>query len=273
MIVYCVDKGGSGKTTLSTQSALEMSCRGKKTLLIDNDPQGDSTTTLLGENLDSFPEEISLGEDRRGVSNTYALYQDDWEIEPYKIDENLYLFGSNDSLSTISMNNDARNVNFFANSIDRLLNDFDVIIVDCPPSLGLLYVAGILGSAGVGGVIVPFAPDNFGVKSIKRMQTRLAEAREKFQCDLKVLGYVANKVSPNNPTPTSVQIYLGEAKEAVQDEMFATQITTSLKITDATALGRRVSDWVGSGNAKPANQISSFVDEICDRVGISRGLK
>lgn len=271
VIVFCIDKGGAGKTTLSTQSALELSYRGKKVLVIDNDPQGDTTTTLLGENEDVYPDQVTLGDDKRGFSNTFGLYQNDWDMRPIEINENLFLFAANDSLSVIAGKNDTTSVNNFANSVDKLVEEYDIVIIDCPPSLGVLYTSGILSTVGIGGVIVPFAPDGFGVKSAKKMQKRLQEASLKFECELKILGFVVNKMSANNPIPNSVKYYLDIADTELDGEVFATKITTSLRISDATFLGKRVSEWV-KADAKPATQIGSFIDEVCDRAGITRGI-
>ena len=255
------EKGGVGKTTCSVQIGYELSDRGKRVCIIDNDPSGDATTALCGENI---PDSIRLGNKPEAVSNTIKLYSSDGEFEPISISDNLYLMGATDGLSVLK-GADMEPAYDFCDSIDLLREKFDYIIIDCPPSFGLLFTSAMLASIS-GGVLIPMIPDDLSFKAAKKVKSRVDQMNDRLRTDLKIIGIVANKVV-NNPMPQSVKHYLDRMQEEFGDIVFNTQVNQTVKISDAIALQEKVSEYARN-NSKPAKQISSLTDEAVSRMEV-----
>ena len=131
-------KGGSGKTTVCRTLGEAVSARGRKVLLIDNDPQGNLTRSYFGGNL---PEEIvrrtasvtGKGEQvSPDVSNTVSCYDRDARPQPYKIHESLSLIGATKALADVAVK-PVSGVSEFAEKVTALSRQFEDILIDCPP--------------------------------------------------------------------------------------------------------------------------------------------
>ncbi|MFC1337323.1 MAG: ParA family protein [gamma proteobacterium symbiont of Clathrolucina costata] len=255
------EKGGVGKTTCSVQLGFELAERGKRVCIIDNDPSGDATTALCGEEI---PDSIRLGNKPEGVSNTIKLYSADNEFQPLEVAENLFLMGATDALSLLK-GADMEPAYEFCDSVDMLREKFDHVIIDCPPSFGLLFTAAMLASSN-GGVLIPMIPDDLSFKAAKKVIERITRMNDRSRTDLRILGIVANKVV-NNPMPQSVKHYLDRMNEEFGDLVFKTQVNQTVKISDAIALQEKVSAYAKS-DSKAAQQISSLTDEVLARLGV-----
>lgn len=249
------EKGGVGKTTCSVQIGFELAERGKKVCIIDNDPSGDATTATFGENI---PDCIRLGNKPEAVSNTIKLYSTDSEFSPLEVTDNLFLMGATDSLSVLK-GADMDHAYNFCDSIDLLSEKFDHIIIDCPPSFGLLFTSAMLASSS-GGILIPMIPDDLSFKAAKKVKNRVDQMNDRMRMQLKILGIVANKVV-NNPMPQSVRHYLDRMDEEFGSLVFKTQVNQTVKISDAIALQEKVSSYT-KVNSKAAQQIASLTDEV-----------
>jgi|GEM_PF-2837023 len=254
------EKGGVGKTMLSVQLAREFAERGKVVCVIDNDPSGDATTAMCG---DDVPKTISLGNKPEAVSNTIKLYSTDGEFSPHLVSENLYLIGATDALSLLAGAN-MEPAYAFCDSIDMLSEKFDCIIIDCPPSFGLLFTAAMLASTS-GGAVIPMVPDDPSFKAAKKVKSRLDQMNARMRLNLKIVGVVANKVA-NNPMPQSVKHYIESMEEEFGELALETKITQTIKISDAIALQEKISSYAKL-NSKAVIQMSTLADEIISRLG------
>lgn len=253
------EKGGVGKTTCSVQIGYELAERGNRVCIIDNDPSGDATTALCGENI---PDSIRLGNKPEAVSNTIKLYSSDSEFSPLEVAENLFLMGATDALSVLK-GADMEPAYDFCDSIEMLREKFDHIIIDCPPSFGLLFTSAMLASAS-GGVLIPMIPDDLSFKAAKKVKSRVDQMNDRMRMELKILGIVANKVV-NNPMPQSVKHYLERMDDEFGHLVFKTQVNQTVKISDAIALQEKVSSYAKT-DSKAAQQIASLTDEVIARL-------
>lgn len=253
------EKGGVGKTTCSVQIGYELAERGNRVCIIDNDPSGDATTALCGDNI---PDPIRLGNKPEAVSNTLKLYSPDSDFSPLEISGNLYLMGATDALSVLK-GADMEPAYDFCDSIEMLRDKFDYIIIDCPPSFGLLFTSAMLASVS-GGVLIPVIPDDLSFKAAKKVKDRVDQMNSRMHIGLNILGIVANKVV-NNPMPQSVRHYLEKIEEEFGPLIFRTQINQTIKISDAIALQEKVSSHART-NSKAARQIAEISDEVIARL-------
>lgn len=274
VIAFGTEKGGVGKTTLAVHTAFELASRGMSVVVVDNDPQGDAATCLLAELVNTggeIPDSV-VGGSEDGYANTYSLYKEGWALSPFNVGENLYLMAADDSLTEFASSDKIQNAYVFADNIERLTSVFDVVIIDCPPTLGLLFASGVLSTIGFGGVIIPFTLDAFGLKSGNKLMSRICELKEKSAPGLEIIGFVANKVATNHHMPQSVKEFLKQAETDFGESMFETKISNSLKLSDSLFFGVKISDYA-KAEAKPSLQISAFVDEITERLDMSGGMK
>ncbi|MDE1465846.1 ParA family protein [Spartinivicinus poritis] len=252
------EKGGVGKTTVSVQLAHKLSESDFKVLLVDNDSSGDATTALFGEDI---PETIKKGNQPEGVSNTIKMYNTDTEPKPIQVRDNLFLLGATDALSVLK-GADMEPVYEFCDSIEVLKEDFDYIIIDCPPSFGLLFTSAIMATDGI---IIPVIPEDFAFNAAKKVEHRIKQMNRRMGANQKkIAGVIANKVK-NNPTPKSVTHYLEELKDNFGSLLFNTQINETIKISDAISLQESITDYA-KPDTKAVKQISAFTDEVIARM-------
>ncbi|MEW8389528.1 MAG: ParA family protein [Candidatus Thiodiazotropha sp.] len=255
------EKGGVGKTTCSVQIGYELAERGKRVCIIDNDPSGDATTALCGENIS---DSIRHGNKPKAVSNTIKLYSPDSEFSPFKVAKNLFLMGATDVLSALN-GTDMKPADYFRNAIDMLRKEFNYIIIDCPPSFGFLLTSAMLASNS-GGVLIPMIPEELSFKASKKVKIRIDKmnARMGNKDKVKILGIFANKVK-NNPITQSEKYYLGEMDKEFGSLVFKTRVHLTVKISDAIALQEKVSRYAKT-DSKAAQQIASLTDEVIARL-------
>ncbi|WP_116688763.1 ParA family protein [Pelagibaculum spongiae] len=253
------EKGGVGKTTCSVQLALELAELGFKVCLVDNDPSGDATTALCGNKV---PTVICQGNRPEATANTIKLYSKDSEFEPLEISKNLSLLGATDALSLLK-GADMEPAYDFCDSLDMLREAYDFVLIDCPPSFGLLFTAAMLGCIS-GGVVVPVIPDDLSFKAAKKVKNRIDQMNDRMHLGLQIVGVLANKVV-NNPMPQSVKHYLSKLKEEFGDIALDTHINQTVKISDAIALQEKVSNYAKK-SSKPAKQITAVTKEILTKL-------
>lgn len=254
------EKGGVGKTTCAVQLGFELAEIGHSVCIIDNDSSGDATTALCGEDI---PHSILAGNKPEGISNTIKLYSADSEFQPIEVAKNFSLMGATDALSVLK-GADMEPAYEFCDSIEMLADKFDYIIIDCPPSFGLLFTSAMLSSSG-GGVMIPMIPDDLSFKAAKKVTNRIDQMNRRMKLELQVIGIVANKVV-NNPMPQSVKHYLGRMSEEFGALVFETHINQTVKVSDAIALQEKISAYA-KPDSKAAKQIRSLTKEIITRLG------
>lgn len=253
------EKGGVGKTTCSVQLAYELAERGKTVCVIDNDPSGDATTALCGEDI---PDSIRLGNKPEAVSNIIKLYSADSEFSPLEVSANLFLMGATDSLSVLK-GADMEPAYEFCDSIEMLREKFDYLIIDCPPSFGLLFTSAMLACTS-GGILIPMIPDDLSFKAARKVKSRIEQMNDRMRTSLRIVGIVANKVI-NNPMPQSVRHYLDRMADEFGQLVFETQINQTVKISDAIALQEKVSSYAKT-DSKAAVQLAAFTEEVIARL-------
>jgi chromosome partitioning protein len=264
VIAVANEKGGVGKTTCAVQLAHLLSDRGQKVCLVDNDPSGDATTSLLGEDI---PDVIKVNNHAHATANTHRLYQADAEFTPLELKPTLHLMGATDVLSVLG-SADLAPAYAFCDSIDLMLESYDVIIIDCPPSFGIQFTAAMLASKS-GGVLIPVVPDELSVKAAKKLLARITQMTKRNELKISILGVIANKII-NNPTPVSVSHYLTVMKQAFGDLLFDTQINQTVKISDAISLQENISTYAAR-TSKASKQMESLATEVLKRLASKRG--
>ncbi len=224
-------KGGCGKTTSAINLSACLAHKGRKVLLIDMDPQGHSAIGL----------NININELKKTVLNTLCNSNDAKVVlndVTIKVDDNFDIAPSNISLSTFEQHLSmvqGRETKL-KEAIDGLYQIYDYIIIDCPPSLGLLTFNSLIASTEV---IVPIEMSLFSLHGISRLLEIVTLVREKTGHEIRI------KVIPtmyDKRTRISKEV-LQDIKNHFKDSMFRTVVNTNVKLKEAASFGRSIVDY------------------------------
>ena len=254
-------KGGCGKTTTSVNIATGLARRGYRTLLADMDPQGHSTLGL-GLNPDSLERTIFDLIDERPESvplHTVAV----------AVTERLTLLPANVLLSAFeqSMAGKAWRESRLDKALARIKNQFDYIIIDCPPSLGLLTVNALLASSHA---IVPIDSGFYALSGVQKLQETIQMLKDKAQHDLQikhVITFYDNKSSFNKDFLNDLQ------KIAGAESIFKQKIRRSIKFNSSQRQGKSVIDLGSKRCGVAFRDYLILTQEIIDWIRSARSLR
>lgn len=217
IIAVSNQKGGVSKTTLTFNLSHVIAAEGYKTLMIDFDPQG------------SLTEIISPTEPALDVFSVLE-YPDSYieAISPVAENLDLLLGGINLSAFEVTYAQKAGREGMLKELIGKFEGDYDYIMIDCPPSLGLLLV-NALNASDV--VVIPTATQYLSYKAFELLLMSIAEVKDNLNKDLKILGVVASM--HDNRT-----LHNREVLEKISDEFDVLGVVgNSTKVNDATMAG------------------------------------
>jgi len=227
VISFSIVKGGSGKTTTAVNLAAYLGMSGRKVLLIDFDPQGNAT--------------INLGVDPDSLTKTVytSLTGESTVLESIlHTKHNIDLLPANDDLSELdlaiiqNLSKIDRPMHLLKESIVHL--DYDYILIDTPPSKGILTVNALVASTDV---IIPMQCEYLATKGVNKVIDMIAKTKQNYNSDLNLLGIVATMY---NVRTNLSSVVLQEARKFFAQKnvtVFDTVINRSIKIAEAPMAG------------------------------------
>ncbi|NEG95783.1 chromosome partitioning ATPase [Bifidobacterium primatium] len=220
IIAMCNQKGGVGKTTSSINIAGALTNFGRKVLIVDFDPQGASS--------------VGLGINANSVDNTIYTAMFNMSMDPHAVIHHtrfpdLDIIPANIDLSAaeVQLVTEVGREQVLAGVLRPLRDEYDVIIIDCQPSLGLLTVNALTAADGV---IIPVAAEFFALRGVALLMQSIEKVKSRINPGLEVYGVL---VTMYTRTLHSEEV-LDRIYEAFQDKVFHTVITRSIKLPDAT---------------------------------------
>ncbi|KFI77052.1 MAG: AAA family ATPase [Bifidobacterium mongoliense] len=219
IIAMCNQKGGVGKTTSSINIAGALSQYGRRVLIVDFDPQGAAT--------------VGLGVNANTVENTVytALFDpsvDVHDIVQHTQFENLDIMPANIDLSAaeVQLVTEVGREQILASVLRQVRDEYDAIIIDCQPSLGLLTVNALTAADGV---IIPVAAEFFALRGVALLMQSIDKVRSRINPNLEVYGVL---VTMYTRTLHSEEV-LQRIYEAFHDKVLHAIISRSIKLPDA----------------------------------------
>jgi chromosome partitioning protein len=245
-------KGGCGKTTTSINLSTGLVKRGYRVLLADLDPQGHSTLGL-GFEPDSLRQTVFDVIDAREQETPLSTVT-------LEVAERLTLLPSNVLLSAFeqSMSGKAWRESRLARALFKVKNQYDYIIIDCPPSLGLLTVNALLASTHV---IVPIDSGFYALSGVKKLKETVEMLRTKVHHDLElkhVLTFYDTKSAFNKDFLDDLQKTVGAGN------LFKQKIRRSIKFNISQRLGKSVIELGSKRCGVAFRDYYSFVQEVID---------
>ncbi len=243
-------KGGVGKTTSCVNIAASLGILGHKVLIIDLDPQGNTTS--------------GVGVAKRGLKGTTKELlngemsaKDIVRETPY---EKLWVIPANTTLTSSEFELfDFENSEFrMKNALAEITDDFDYILIDCPPSLGRLTVNALTASDGV---IVPMQCEFYALEGLSQLMITVKLIQKHYNPSLTVSGILVTMY--NGRLLLSMQV-INELKKHYQDKLFETKISRNVKLSEAPSFGKPV--FYHDKSSKGAKEYLEIAKEIISRI-------
>ena len=249
IIAVANQKGGVGKTTTTANLGSGLALRGYRVLLVDMDPQANLTAAFGIERIVDGTIGDALMD--RSIDPPILRVADIIGVEIDIIPADLKLASIETSLvSKIARDSRLRD------QLSKVVSDYDFILIDTPPSLGLLTVNALVGADWV---IIPTEARFFSMQGLEMLDESISEVLY-LNPKLKILGIVLSKFDKRLREETSVSKFL---REKWGPTVFETPVPVNSKILEASSAG--VSVYAYKGSQKAAGVYDALVEEVVAR--------
>ena len=252
VVAFANQKGGVGKTTTAVNTAVSFAQRGYRVLLIDADPQGNATSSLGIDKLsvgfsiyDVLVEELPLAQvatatDRPGldiVPSTPSLAGAEIEL-------------------VAAPQRETR----LRRALTELLPLYDIVLIDCPPSLGLLTVNALTAA---GSVVVPIQCEFLALEGLGQLMTTVDRVKRGLNPPLDVTGVLMTMFDARTRLSAHV---VEEVRRYFPHRMFSTVVPRSVRLAEAPSYGQAIVEYDPS--SRGAEAYESFVGELGVRLNL-----
>ena len=223
IIAIANQKGGVGKTTTSINLAASLAVKGKKVLLIDTDPQGNATS--------------GFGIEKNEVENTiYELILEECSIQDCIIKDvlpNISIIPSNVNLAAaeIELIGVEKKEFILKSAVDYVIDQYDYVIIDCPPSLNMLTINSMTTANSV---LVPIQCEYYALEGLSKLIHTINLVKARLNPDLEMEGVVFTMYDAR--TNLSMQV-VENVKNNLKQYIFKTLIPRNIRLAEAPSYG------------------------------------
>ena len=249
IIIFSNQKGGVGKTTTCRELSLYTASLGNKVCIIDADPQGNLSKSLVPE------DEIKTG-------LFEALREEPFEL--IQVNTNVRLLAGDKRLAALEksligeMDAFTRLKDLLGNGIFK---DFRYIFIDSPPSLGILTGNGLAAATHF---VIPMSPALYTLQGTNDLMNTVSKVKRNLNPDLKLLGVVINAY---DSIPVITRQIKDEIREGFGDIVFATHLSKTIKIEEAIAQKVGVTELKRLDKSRAREEVTAIGEELLKRLG------
>ena len=219
-------KGGVGKTTTAVNLSAVLAKKGKKVLLIDEDPQGNATS--------------GLGIDKNVEKSIYDVIVNDATLEEVVVQtpiKNLYLCPSNINLAgaEVELVSMLSRESRLKEKLETIKDKFHYIIIDCPPSLGLLTINSLTAANSL---LIPIQCEYYALEGVGQLMNTVNLIKKQLNKELYIEGVVLTMNDARTNLSTQV---VNEVKKFFKDNVYKTVIPRNVKLSEAPSFGMPIS--------------------------------
>ena len=220
-------KGGVGKTTTNINLGASLAMLGKKVLIVDIDPQGNTTS--------------GIGVSKRALSNTVyeLLIQDNYDTKK------------------AILKTGVKGLDVIPANVDLARDNYDFIFIDCPPSLGLLTINSL---TAVESVLIPIQCEFYALEGVSQLVSTIELVKKSLNQDLEVEGVVLSMF--DGRTNLAIQV-VQEVKKYFGDKVYSTVIPRNIRLAEAPSFGMAITEY--DPRSKGAKAYKAFAEEFLRR--------
>ena len=256
ILVVTNQKGGVGKTTLVRELGLALAAGGLSVLLVDSDAQGNLTKSLVLDASDrAFEGQTGSAELAAGLEGE--------ESEPLSLRDKVDLLAGGRSLSFFERRyyGEVDCYHRLKKLFEReLFKAYDLILIDTPPSLGILTVNAL---AAADGLLIPMSPAQYTMQGTNELLSTVTKSRETLNSELELIGAMINAF---DPVPVIVREIVQEIRSSFGSACFGSLITKSIRIEEAIAEKKGVVELAGSTWKKCRDEVVAAAAELRGRL-------
>ena len=245
-------KGGVGKTTTNINLATCLAMIGKKILVLDIDPQGNTTS--------------GLGIPKKDLEYTmYDLLIDSSFDPKLAIMEtsikNMSIIPSNTALTgaEIELVQLESRERLLKKALENIKDDYDFIFIDCPPSLGLLTINSL---TAVDSVLIPIQCEFYALEGVSNLMSTINMVKKTLNPDLEIQGVILSMF--DGRTNLSIQI-VEEVKKYFREKVYTTVIPRNVRLAEAPSYGMPIMEY--DPKSKGAEAYMDFAEEFLENEG------
>lgn len=222
-------KGGVGKTTTSINLGTYLAKGGKRVLLLDLDPQGNSTT--------------GLGYEKDQIQGcVYNVLIDGVSVHRVKKEtasQGLHLAPASINLAAaeVELVPQLAREHKLKTALEEAMAEYDYVLIDCPPSLGLLTVNGLVAADSV---LIPVQAEYYALEGLGQLLSTIKRVRSSLNPNLELLGVLVTMYDRRTTLSKQVE---GELKKHFGNRVFDTVIPRSVRLAEAPSHGKAISEY------------------------------
>lgn len=247
-IVFANQKGGVGKTTTAANLGAYVADKGKKVLLVDFDPQGNLSSCVGAE------------KDEKNIYQAITQQIDPAEAVQETLVKRLDIIPSSINLTgaNIELVEEAKREYFLKKSLEALKERYDYIFIDCPPSLGLLTLNGLVASDYV---IIPLQCEYFALEGLSQLLQTVKLIQQKLNPQLSIGGIIFTMY--DSRTKLSHEV-LQQVTGYFKDLVFKTVIPRNIRLSEAPSHGVPINQY--NPQCLGARSYEKLAEEVITRV-------